>query len=120
MNIKGRLTLGIIGCTLLALLTPTLLNAQTQDYETKRKIRTYPSRVEPRRGPISLAQAKMYVTCEYEKEDECGSHNLKLIDILSLQIAPKSRPATMQNIVSFPYLSIDLEKPAYDIRGSII
>lgn len=117
---KLRLTIGIIGCVLLALLTPSILNAQTEDYGTSRKIRTCPSRLEPRRGRISVAQAKMYVICRHEKEDKYGPPRLHLIDILSLEIAPKSRPVTGRDIMYFPEMSIDVEKPAYDIRGSII
>ena len=127
MNIKGRLTLGIIGCTLLALLTPTILNAQTADYGTTRRPRTCSSLAKPQQGKLTVEQAKMYFTCDSEREktryspSDIGS--LHLIDDLSLKISPKSRPFNSTDLKHNYYhgaksAGMDPDRPIYDIRGS--
>jgi hypothetical protein len=118
---KSNLKLGIICCTVLTFLTPSTLNAQTSNYGTNRQPRTCASRLEPRTGPLSVAQAKKYVACDNEGPTFSVNHsgrNMKFIDILSLQVAPKSRPVTFRDIQDFT--GIDAQKPAYDIRGSVV
>ncbi|NMG19742.1 hypothetical protein [Brasilonema bromeliae] len=128
INVKVRFTLGIIGCTLLTVLTPTILTAQTLPYGTARQPQTCSSRVEPKKGAPSVEQAKMYFLCDQESQfgtpGQGGfSSFIRLISDLTLQIAPKSRPA---NVTDLEYntnqrgehLSINMDKPVYDIRGS--
>jgi hypothetical protein len=118
---KSKLTLGIICCTMLTFLTPSILNAQTKNYGTNRQPRACASRLEPRTGPLSVDQAKKYVACDNEGLNKAVIHSgydMDFIDILSLQVAPKSRRVTIRDMQDF--LGIDAEKPAYDIRGSIV
>lgn len=127
MNITGRLTLGIIGCTLLALLTPTTLNAQTADYGTTRRPRTCSSLVKPKKGKLTVEQAKMYFACDSELENINSvagySSTLHLIDDLTLQISPRSRPSNSTDLKFNFYhgsksAGMDTDRPVYDIRGS--
>lgn len=113
---KLRLTLGIIGCTLLTILASGILPVQANDYGTSRQRRTCPSRTEPRSGRISVEQAKMYVACYYE-ERAVFNAAVDFVDILSLQIAPKPRRVRG---VDLNLHQIDIEKPVYEIRGSLI
>ncbi len=112
---KLRLTLGIIGYTLLTILA-SIQPAQANDYGTSRQRRTCPSRTEPRNGRISVEQAKMYVACYYE-ERAVFNAAVDFVDILSLQIAPKSRRARDADLRLH---QIDIEKPIYEIKGSMI
>jgi hypothetical protein len=123
---KSRLTIGI-SITLLAMLTPSILAAQTLPYGTARTPKTCPSRAEPKRGAPSVAQAKMYFTCESETEDgEVGRGTtysyIRLTENLTMQVAPRSRPANGTDLkYNSSYsgsLGMDTTKPVYDIRGS--
>jgi hypothetical protein len=116
IDMKSRLTLSIIGGTLLTLLAPSILPAQANDYGTSRQLRTCPSKTEPRSGRISVEQAKIYAACYYEEQGVFNA-SVKFVDILSLQVAPKSRRVKGSE---FRRYQIDIEKPAYDIRGSMI
>jgi hypothetical protein len=116
IDMKSRLTLSIIGGTLLTLLDPSILPAQANDYGTSRQLRTCPSRTEPRSGRISVEQAKIYAACYYEEQGVFNA-SVKFVDILSLQVAPKPRRA---RDIDFRLHKIDIEKPVYDIRGSMI
>ena len=126
MNIKGRLTLGIIGCTLLALLTPSILTAQASEnipMGTERRPQECLSRSNPKKGAPNVTQVKMYLTCDNESSREDGiSTSIYLIDDITVQIAPTSRRFLNTDLVlsqnSTGYLSIDTDKPIYDIRGS--
>ncbi len=113
---KLKLTLGIIGCTLLSLLIPSIIHAQNADYGTNRQRRTCPSRSEPKSGSISAKQATIYAACSYE-EQKVFNTAVDFVDILSLQVSPKSRRATFSE---HELNQIDIEKPVYDIRGSIV
>jgi hypothetical protein len=79
---KLSFTLGLIGCTLLTFLTPSLLNAQPSgfDFGTNRRLRTCPSKTEPRSGRISVEQAKMYVACNYEEKGVFNA-SVQFVDI---------------------------------------
>jgi hypothetical protein len=112
---KSRLILGLIGCTLITILASSL-TALANDYGTNRQRRTCPSRTEPRSGGISVEQAKTYVACYYE-EKAVFNASVDFADILSLEIAPKSRRA---RAADFRLHQIDIEKPIYEIRGSIV
>jgi hypothetical protein len=116
IDMKSRLTRSIIGGTLLTLLAPSILPAQANDYGTSRQLRTCPSRTEPRSGRISIEQAKIYAACYYEEQGVFNA-SVKFVDILSLQVAPKSRRVKDSE---FRLHQIDIEKPIYDIRGSIV
>lgn len=126
---KLKLTLRIIGYTLLAVLTPTVLTAQTVPYGTARRPHTCPSRVEPKTGAPSVEQAKMYFLCDEEwKFGTAGEGYLTsylwLVNDLSLQVAPRSRPFNISDLQFIKryhegvILSIDTEQPIYDIRGN--
>jgi hypothetical protein len=113
---KLRLTLAIISGTLMAILAPSILTAGANDYGTSRQLRTCPSRTEPSRGRISVEQAKAYAACYYE-EKAVFNASVNFVDILSLQVASKSRRA---RDADFRLHQIDIEKPIYDIKGSIV
>lgn len=125
---KLKFPLRIIGCTLLTVLTTTTVIAQTLPYGTKRKPHICPSRVEPKKGAPSIKQAKMYFLCDQESEFGTpgqGDINsfIRLISDLTLQVAPKSRPSNYTDLAynsksGSESLSINTEKPVYDIRGS--
>jgi hypothetical protein len=127
IDMKSKLTIGI-SITLLALLTPSILVAQSLPYGTARTPKTCPSRSEPKRGAPSVAQAKMYFTCESERQDgEVGKgstfvSNIILTDNLTMQVASSSRPANgtdlQYNSTYRGSLGMDTTKPVYDIRGS--
>lgn len=112
---KSRLTLGLIGCTLLTILTSGILSVQANDYGTSRQRRTCPSRTEPLSGRISVEQAKIYVSCYYE-ERAVFNAAVDFVDVLSLQIAPQPRQA---RDVDLRLHQIDIKKPVYEIRGSM-
>lgn len=119
---KLKFTLRIIGCTLLAVFTPTVLTAQTLPYGTARTPQTCPSMVEPKTGPPSVEQAKMYFLCDQEWESSVGK-SLWLISDLTLEVAPNSRPANGTDLEyntrhGGEHLSMNTKQPVYDIRGS--
>ena len=113
---KSRLTLTIISVTLMTIIVSSILPARANDYGTNRQRRTCPSRTEPRRGRISVEQAKIYAACYYE-ERAVFNAAVDFVDILSLEIAPKPRQARSGDSI-LP--QIDIEKPIYDLRGSIV
>jgi hypothetical protein len=116
IDMKSKLTPTIIGCTLITILTSGILPAQSNDYGTSRQLRTCPSRTTPSSGRISVEQAKIYAACYYEEKPVFNAA-VDFVDILSLQVAPKSRRAKGAD---FRLHKIDIEKPIYDIRGSIV
>lgn len=109
------------------MLTPSILVAQILPYGTARTPKNCPSRAEPKRGAPSVAQAKMYFTCDSETESgEVGRGNfssyIRLTENLTMQVAPKSRPANRTDLAYIEsykgFLSMDTTQPVYDIRGS--
>lgn len=111
--------LGIIGGTLLTLLTPSLLHAQGGDYGTNRQLRTCPSRSAPTRGKIGTAQAKLYAACAIEDNPVRMSGTRNFVDILSLQVG-KARRVNISDIQKFSSYKIDTEQPIYDLQGSVV
>lgn len=116
-----------IWIVLSAILTPSILVAQTLPYGTARMPKNCPSRSEPQKGAPSVAQAKMYFTCDSETQyGEIGtgpfSSYIRLTENLTMQVAPKSRPANstdLKYIESYKgSLAMDTNQPVYDIRGS--
>jgi Tetratricopeptide repeat len=117
---KSKLTISIIGSMLLTLLTPTSIKAQAKgDIGTNRQPQTCPSRLEPRTGMISAAQAIKYATCEAEADRIVKkSGRTDFIDIFSLQVNPKPRRAEYLDI---NYFGKAIENsPVYDIRGTAV
>jgi Tetratricopeptide repeat len=117
---RSRFTLGIISGMLLTLLTPISLKAQAQgDLGTNRQQQTCPSRLEPRTGVISAAQAIKYATCEAEADRIIKrSGRTDFIDIFSLQVNPKPRRAEYLDINYFG--NAIANSPVYDIRGTAV
>jgi len=124
--VKLRFTLRIIGCTLLTVLTPTILTAQTTPYGIVREPQTCPSMVEPKKGSPSVEQAKKYFLCDQEGRFGTPGQNssyVSLISNLTLQIAPNPRPANATDLKfntrhGGEPLSMNTDQPVYDIRGS--
>jgi Tetratricopeptide repeat len=117
---KSKLTISIIWGMTIALLTPTSLNAQAKgDLGTNRQQQTCPSRLEPRTGVISAAQAIKYATCEAEADRIVKkSGRTDFIDIFSLQVNPQPRQAEYLDI---NYFGKDIaNSPVYDIRGTAV
>lgn len=110
---KLRLSLGLIGCTLMTILAPSIQPAQASlDFGTSRQLRTCPSRS----GRLTVEQVKKYVACYYEEKAPYEA-SVKFVDVLSVQIAPKPRRVRYNE---FRLHQIDIEKPIYEIRGSLI
>jgi hypothetical protein len=59
----------------------------------------------------------MYVACYYEEKPVFNA-SVKFVDILSLEIAPKTRRARSSDLNLNS--QFDLDKPVYELRGSII
>jgi hypothetical protein len=119
-QMKSKLTLGIVGSMLLILLTPTSIKAQAKgDLGTNRQQQTCPSRLEPRTGVVSAAQAAKYATCEAEGDRIIRkSGRTDFIDITSLQVNPKPRQAEYLDI---NYFGKAIENsPVYDIKGTAV
>jgi tetratricopeptide (TPR) repeat protein len=117
---RSRFTLGIIGGMLLTLLTPNSLKAQAKgDLGASRPPQTCPSRLEPRTGVISAAQAIKYATCEAEADRRVKSPGqTNFIDISSLEVNPKPRQAKYLDINYFGKAIAN--SPVYDIRGTAV
>jgi hypothetical protein len=118
MNLK--FSLGLIGCALLALSIPAPVDAQVSP-------RTCSSRVNPRQGAPTVAQAKAHFICGHERTVPGGVQNSPitfLVRDLNLQISPRSRRARRDDLQhnrdgNFGQpLSMDTDKPVYDIRGN--
>ena len=118
---KSRLTLGIIGCTLLTFLTPNILQARPNiDVGTNRQPRTCSSTSEPKSGRISAAQAMTYVACQEEGDRKVKTGGtVYFIDILSLQVDPKPRQVNLRDVQQYGE-TIDREKPIYNLQGSVV
>jgi hypothetical protein len=117
MNTK--LTVGIISCTLLTVLNPSILNAQTgRDFGTDRQPRTCQSRSAPTSGGISAAQATVYAACEDEADSKVKyPGTVNFVDILSLQVL-KSRRVNNIDVNRYGQGIIDENQPIYPIQGS--
>jgi hypothetical protein len=113
---------GIIGYVLLALSTPSILNAQTRDYGTTRQPQTCPPRSQPTNGPITAKLAKTYLACLKEESPTVIKPYRHFFDVYSLQMAPKSRQATSAEINFFSYSgqNIDSDKPIHDFKANTI
>lgn len=122
INMKSRLTLSLIGCTLLTLLSPNITHAQYGDFGTNRQPRTCSSTSEPKTGRMSAAQAMTYVACQAEGDLQFKVMGaLHFIDILSFQVDPKPRQVTFSDIQAYAYSDmIDEEKPIYILTGSVV
>lgn len=80
-----------------------------------REPRTCASVTAPGRGAPSAEQAAQYVICGLERGD--GSHPELLVVNVKVQVAPVAH-ATSQPLEGFTTATIDLNQPAWDIRGS--
>jgi hypothetical protein len=118
MNLK--LIFRVAGLTVFALSTTTNLAAQDLRYGTSRVPQSCPSRSEPKTGAITARQAEEYFTCHVE--DGASSYNMSFVTDLKIQVAPKSRRATMADVSraanSGTPTALNTDRPVYDIRGS--
>jgi tetratricopeptide (TPR) repeat protein len=117
---RSKFTNSIIGSVFLILLTPTSIKAQARgDIGTNRQPQTCPSRLEPRTGIISAAQAIKYATCEAEADRIVKrSGRTDFIDIFSLQVNPKPRRAEYLDINYFG--NAIANSPVYEIKGTAV
>jgi tetratricopeptide (TPR) repeat protein len=117
---RSRFTIVILGWMLQTLLTPASIKAQAKgDIGTNRQQQTCPSRVEPRTGVISAAQAIKYATCEAEADRIIKKPGrTDFIDIFSLQVNPKPRRAEYLDINYFG--NSITNSPVYDIKGTAV
>ena len=99
--------------------TPTNLVAQMV-YPTTRTNRTCPSRVSPKKGAISLEQARTYFICRYESftgtPGKVGS-SYYFVDNLKMQMAA-ARPPTSADLALGYEEEIDLKQSVYPIKVS--
>jgi hypothetical protein len=117
-NMNAKLTIGIIGCTLLTVLTPGIINAQPSNlnFGTSRVPRqNCPPQIEPRSGAISAAQATLYATCNGEKKK--NNHSVQFVDIRDVRVV-RSREVARKDVYYFGS-KIDTGKPVYDITGNV-
>jgi hypothetical protein len=90
-------------------------------YGTTRTNRTCPSRVNPKKGTLSLDQAKTYFICGRENFSGQPGKNMSsfsFVDNLKMQIASTSRSATDADLAMGYKEDIDLKQPVYPIRAS--
>ncbi len=118
IDMKLKLTIGIISGMLLTLINAHSLTAQGADFGTNRQPRTCASRSAPIKGRISAAQAAIYVACDAENESMRLSGSINFIDILSLEVAPKPRRVNGNDLSYFS--QVDTSQPAYDLRGNVV
>jgi hypothetical protein len=122
MNLK--LIFRVAGLTVFALSTPTMLAAQDLRYGTSRVLQSCPSRSEPKTGAITARQAEEYFTCHVEQGESfnANSTDITFVTDLKIQVAPKSRRATMADVSraanSGTPTALNTDRPVYDIRGS--
>jgi hypothetical protein len=121
MNLK--LIFRVVGLTVFALSTPTMLAAQDLRYGTSRVPQSCPSRSAPKTGAITSAQAEKYFTCHIENGEAFNenSNDISFVTDLKIQVAPKSRRATMTDVnraANSRSIALDMDRPVYDIRGS--
>lgn len=122
MNLK--LIFRVAGLTAFALSTTTNLAAQDMRYGTSRVLQSCPSRSEPQTGAITARQAEKYFTCHVEQGEAFNenSHDMSFVTDLKIQVAPKSRRATMADVSraanSGTPTALNTDRPVYDIRGS--
>jgi hypothetical protein len=122
MNLK--LIFRIAGLTVFALSTTTKLAAQDMRYGTSRVPQSCPSRSEPKTGAITARQAEKYFTCHVERGEAFNenSHDMSFVTDLKIQVAPKSRRATMADVYRAANLgtpiALNMDLPVYDIRGT--
>ncbi len=114
-----KLTSLISACVAFILFNPATLVAQNIDYGTDLRPRTCPSRANPINGKLTVQQAKIYFTCDHEVDIPI----LHLVNDLNLQISSRSRPVNNTDLRfnqrgDGGTLSMNVEKPVYDIRGS--
>ena len=112
---KLRLTLGIVGCTLLTLLTHNIQQAQAGNFGTTRQPLTCASTSAPETGRISAAQAMTYAACEAETKR--NNYSVRFIDILSLEVAP---PHIASNEEIRSYNVRNMTNPVYKLEGSVV
>jgi hypothetical protein len=123
-HMKSRLTISIIGCTLLTLLTPTILLAELTDAEyltrlgTSRRSQTCPSRSEPRTGRISVAQALKYTRCWFE--DTNTSRGVQFADISNFKLSPPRQVTEKDSLQPWTVNKIDRTQPMYDIKARVV
>jgi hypothetical protein len=111
--------------SLIAISIPTAITAQSQPYGTSRMPQSCPSKSVPKVGAISAKQAEKYFTCHVERGDTftgAPATYLTLVTDLKIQVASKSRRATMADInragtLGTP-IGVNESKPVYDIKGS--
>ena len=112
---KSRLTFAIVGCTLLTLLSPGFVTAQSRNVGTNRQPRTCPSRKAPTSGAIGAKQAAIYATCDRESDGYQRNYSTQFMDILNVQV---SKPRQVRGNDLRIFNNIDTTKPAYDLQGS--
>jgi hypothetical protein len=114
-----KLTVGIVSCTLLTLLSPSILNAQTgRDFGTDRQPRTCQSRSAPTSGGVNASQAAVYAACEDEGDSKSRlPGTVNFVDILSLQVL-KPRRVNEIDVNRYGQGIIDENRPIYPIQGS--
>jgi hypothetical protein len=125
---KSRLTISIIGCTLLTLLTPTILLAQPRTdaeyptyYGTTRRALACPSRSEPRTGRLTVAQATTYIRCLREGERQGRSRTgVNFLDIANVQLSPPHRVTERDSLRPYLIGRIDKTQPMYEVKAQAV
>jgi hypothetical protein len=119
---KSKLSISLIGCALLTLLTPTSLLAQLTDaeyltaYGTSRRPLTCPSRSEPKTGRLSVAQALKYAQCWYEDD----GRSVHFADISNFRLSAPRQVTEKDSLQQWTINNIDRTQPMYDIKAHIV
>jgi hypothetical protein len=123
---KLQLSISLIGCTLLTLLTPTSLLARIGDdltdaqylqaYGTTRRSQTCPSTVEPTTGRISVAQAIKYSRCWLEY----STISVHYADISNFKLSLPRKVTEQDSLRQWTINYIDKNQPIYDIKARAV
>lgn len=123
---KLQLSISLIGCTLLTLLTPTSLLATIDShltdaeyltkYGTSRRPQTCPSESEPIVGRISVAQAIKYTRCWHED----NNRSVTFVDISNFKLSPPRKVTEQDSLRQWTINNIDKTQPMYDIKARAV
>jgi hypothetical protein len=118
-----KFVFGIISYALFGFSTSFALNAQAATEATPR---ICSSRKSPTKGAPTVAQAEMYFICdgEFNINGGLGAAKSKLVRDVKIEISPKPIFINRANIEDIKEAAagrnMDVEKPAYAIRGSFV
>ncbi len=119
---KLKFIFGIVGYTLLGLSTSISLNEPASAGSTPR---TCASLKSPTKGAPTIAQAEAYFICGAERSsNRVRDYRVRLVRNVQMEMSPKpifvnaANASNVRDTISDSYITVDVEKPMYAIRGS--